>query len=233
MKKLLAAVILVLFCSPLVAQRKSVYIHGYTRRDGTYVAPHYRSAPGTKTFSSSPNSYAPSRPSVGTDLRSFDDPPPAPSNPSISTSTRTGNYIVPSRPKVPKSSGIRSHTSSTKTYRTKPHRSAPRILIGHSSGMSSHRATAHVYVPRRTTHQPWHHYDSSRSYRRAQEYLKRSEAAKRRFMQQTGYPHGRLGYIIDHVIPLACGGPDEPSNMQWQTIEEAKRKDAVERRDCS
>src|ERR1051325_7250028 len=25
---------------------KSVYVHGYTRADGTYVAPHYRSAPG-------------------------------------------------------------------------------------------------------------------------------------------------------------------------------------------
>jgi len=30
------------------------------------------------------------------------------------------------------------------------------------------------------------------------------------------------GYVIDHVIPLACGGEDAPSNMQWQTAAEAR-----------
>lgn len=40
-------------------------------------------------------------------------------------------------------------------------------------------------------------------------------------------------YIIDHVIPLACGGLDDASNMQWQTKEEAKAKDKWERNDCS
>jgi hypothetical protein len=37
-------------------------------------------------------------------------------------------------------------------------------------------------------------------------------------MRQTGYKDGRSGYIIDYVNPLACGGADDPSNMQWQTI---------------
>lgn len=40
------------------------------------------------------------------------------------------------------------------------------------------------------------------------------------------------GYVIDHVIALACGGPDDPSNMQWQTIEEGKAKDRWERIGC-
>lgn len=44
------------------------------------------------------------------------------------------------------------------------------------------------------------------------------------FMNQTGYPQGRSGYVIGYVVPLECGGKDEPSNMQWQTIEEAKAK---------
>lgn len=61
---------------------------------------------------------------------------------------------------------------------------------------------------------------------------KRSTLARKQFMQQTGYPHGRPGYVIDHVIPLACGGPDTPQNMQWQTRAEAKAKDKWERRDC-
>jgi hypothetical protein len=58
--------------------------------------------------------------------------------------------------------------------------------------------------------------------------IKRSEEAKREFMRQTGYPHGRPGYVIDHIIPLKRGGADSPSNMQWQTIAEAKAKDKWE-----
>jgi hypothetical protein len=37
---------------------------------------------------------------------------------------------------------------------------------------------------------------------------------------------------VDHVKPLACGGIDLPSNMQWQTKDEAKAKDKIERASC-
>jgi len=63
--------------------------------------------------------------------------------------------------------------------------------------------------------------------------IKRSEAAKQAFERQTGHPNGWEGHVVDHIIPLACGGADEPSNMQWQTTEEAKAKDKVERKGCS
>lgn len=62
--------------------------------------------------------------------------------------------------------------------------------------------------------------------------IKRSEAAQREFERQTGYPHGRKGYVVDHIKPLACGGADDPSNMQWQTIAEGKAKDKWERKGC-
>jgi hypothetical protein len=62
--------------------------------------------------------------------------------------------------------------------------------------------------------------------------IARSEAAKHEFEAQTGYPHGRRGYVVDHIIPLACGGLDVPSNMQWQTIAAAKAKDKSERAGC-
>jgi hypothetical protein len=41
------------------------------------------------------------------------------------------------------------------------------------------------------------------------------------------------GYVKDHVVPLACGGPDAPSNMQWQTVREAKAKDKWETKGCA
>jgi hypothetical protein len=68
--------------------------------------------------------------------------------------------------------------------------------------------------------------------------IPRSSAAKAEFERAspcpaTGEPRGACpGYVIDHIKPLCAGGPDNPSNMQWQTIEAAKLKDRDERRQC-
>jgi hypothetical protein len=59
--------------------------------------------------------------------------------------------------------------------------------------------------------------------------IARSEAARHAFARQTGYPNGRPGYVVDHIVPLTCGGADRPSNMQWQTVAAAKLKDKTER----
>ena len=40
------------------------------------------------------------------------------------------------------------------------------------------------------------------------------------------------GYVVDHPWPLCAGGPDEPSNMRWQSIADSYRKDALERAAC-
>ena len=36
------------------------------------------------------------------------------------------------------------------------------------------------------------------------------------------------GWVVDHMLPLSCGGADLPSNMQWQTKEAALQKDRLE-----
>lgn len=66
----------------------------------------------------------------------------------------------------------------------------------------------------------------------------RSQKAKSIFKHHhacpsTGKTKGSCpGFIIDHVRPLACGGLDDPSNMQWQTKADAKAKDKWERKYC-
>ena len=63
--------------------------------------------------------------------------------------------------------------------------------------------------------------------------VQRSHAAKSAFCRATGFPDcHRPGYVVDHVIPLACGGADAPANMQWQTIADGTAKDRWERKGC-
>lgn len=56
----------------------------------------------------------------------------------------------------------------------------------------------------------------------------RGDTARIQFMKQTGYPHGRPGWIVDHIFALCKGGKDSPDNMQWQTVADAKKKDRIE-----
>jgi hypothetical protein len=131
------------------SKSKPVHVRGYTRKDGTYVAPYDRNLPGTADRSASV------------------------------TTTSTHPYR-------------RDYMADGFT----PHGSVTRDKHGR---------------------------------------IKRSRAARAEFMRShpcpaTGKTGGRCpGYIVDHVHALECGGPDAPSNMQWQTSADAKAKDKLER----
>ena len=66
----------------------------------------------------------------------------------------------------------------------------------------------------------------------------RSAAQVRAFKKLSTCPAGVYlarrcpGYVVDHVVPLCAGGADHPSNMQWQTVAQAKLKDVTERAQC-
>jgi hypothetical protein len=103
------------------------------------------------------------------------------------------------------------------------------FVILASPGFAQHHSSGHHSSGTRThsSSRASSHSSKSRHGR-----IHRSRAVKDEFLRQSGYPHGRKGYVVDHIVPLACGGADSPSNMQWQTKADAKAKDKVERQGC-
>lgn len=67
----------------------------------------------------------------------------------------------------------------------------------------------------------------------------RSASAKSKFKREnpcpsTGRSSGSCpGYQIDHRQPLAAGGSDHKSNMQWLSVDDHKAKTKYERHTCT
>lgn len=70
--------------------------------------------------------------------------------------------------------------------------------------------------------------------RDSHEDIKRDPEQRAKFMRthpcpSTGKTSGACpGYLVDHVQALKHGGRDDPSNMQWQSAQQAKAKDKWE-----
>lgn len=143
---------------------------------------------------------------------------------------KDGTYV---KPYDRNASGQGSSTSSTYTPPAYNYSSEPRSQTYTAPAATSYSAPkkTYSYYPIGSAYgQSYSSYTLS-SYKGARDShgrIVRSESAKRAFMKQTGYPHGRPGYVVDHIIPLKRGGADAPSNMQWQTIAEGKAKDKWE-----
>lgn len=58
----------------------------------------------------------------------------------------------------------------------------------------------------------------------------RSPARRALFVRLTGGP--RPGMVINHLVPLRCGGCDLPSNMEWMSVADWKARTGPERYDC-
>lgn len=136
----------------------------------------------------------------------------------VRTYTRKDGTVVQAHNRAAPGTGNRSSSSSNG---------------GRSSSASNTTVyTAPVYTPSTTTRARTVSPERDDNGR-----IKRSASAKYAFMLShpcpfTGSTSKCPGYVIDHIKPLACGGADEPSNMQWQTVEAAKAKDKWERKGC-
>ena len=128
--------------------------------------------------------------------------------------SRNGNYGTRTRNYGGRTNAF--HTPRVRTYRPPGPSSlhAPRATTTHTYALP-HSARVHAPGERNTRGR-----------------LERSSAAKSAFERQTGHAGGWQGHVVDHVVPLACGGADAPSNMQWQTTADGKAKDRVESRGC-
>lgn len=70
---------------------------------------------------------------------------------------------------------------------------------------------------------------NSKTAKKTGEAYSQASAAKAQFMRESGYRNGRTGYVVAYRKPLACGGTEDISNMEWLTTAEAKAKDKAER----
>lgn len=144
------------------------------------------------------------------------------------------SYSRGSRSSSGKSVHVRSYTRKNGTVV----RARSRSMSGSGSRASS--SSARVRAPRASssrfarTHAPRSTAACVSCTRNSRGRIKRSESAKHQFEKQhscpsTGKSSGACpGYVVDHVQALKHGGRDEPSNMQWQTVQDAKAKDHVE-----
>jgi 5-methylcytosine-specific restriction endonuclease McrA len=105
---------------------------------------------------------------------------------------------------------------------------------GHSQSRGD-RSSHQSYSKSRSGKTKVHKKSNSRAGKRDRKsHIRRSSKAKAAFMRShpcpsTGKTHGACpGYVVDHITPLKRGGADRPSNMQWQTVREAKAKDKWE-----
>lgn len=220
---------------------KTVPVHGYTRSNGTTVTAHFRSPPGLGGGGYSAPAYAsPGAYSSGGGYSfgsSYSGGSSHSSGGALSAARAVVSAVVFQRSPAEKEAIERRVVA---VHSKRAHEGCPisqyelglRHLEGR--GVEQNEAQARKWLvasAQQGNNQAYaklKNHDFAGVARDADGRIERSSSARAEFMRLSGYPKGRPGYVIDHVVPLKRGGADSPSNMQWQTIEAAKEKDKWE-----
>jgi hypothetical protein len=190
------------------------HVDSYTRRDGTHVRAYNRRGPTGSADSggSSAGYYTGDAPPPNTDAHGWS------RDVDVSAATYPGMKREVTRIQI-------DEAPPAPTYVPQP------AYASNRSRATSFRPSPN---PRPITREGTHYKPAGIVERDSRGRIKRSESAKRDFQLRNPCPAtGRStgpcpGYVIDHIQPLKRGGADAPSNMQWQTVREAKEKDRWE-----
>ena len=160
------------------------------------------------------------------------------------------SYAAPKAPSIRKSSPPKPSSFSRDPFKPKRRDSSSPTAL-YPSRRKSSAGTFRVTTPRRASlrpariaplslspniryRKPAATYRIPRATTAQTEYYKsglpkhRSEAAKQEFLRQRGLRHVPRGYEVDHIVPLAAGGPDTPAHMQLLTKSAHGAKTAAE-----
>lgn len=148
-------------------------------------------------------------------------------------------FAVQAIPKSSPSRGKPKSSSSSKSVKVRTYqRKDGTIVQAHTRSAPGTARTKAKPAARRVAKRAMKSTPTPTAMRHGKGRINRSETAKRDFQRQHPCPSngksagGCRGYVIDHIRPLACGGVDAPTNMQWQTAAEGKAKDRWERTGC-
>src|ERR1700680_666126 len=187
------------------SESTSVYVQGYTRKDGTYVRGYYRAAPRE------------GQNMAGSNLRDGN----------IEIIQRPAPLIIGGYATAHLADGTRIAMRGLPLVRGRSFAftddkgrfvSLPLREVAWTDSGAHHRCAT-------CTRDAEGHIVRSEAAKREFEHMHPCPA--------TGVSGGSCpGYVIDHVTPLACGGEDAPNNMQWQTVADGKAKDEWERKAC-
>ena len=112
--------------------------------------------------------------------------------------------------------GVAGHSGGSH-YSGGSHSGGSHYSGGHSGGVRYSKATHSTHTTRSSASHAKRDPDERRAFQRGHP------------CPSTGRTSGACpGYVVDHVTALKRGGADRPSNMQWQTVQDAKAKDRVE-----
>lgn len=221
---------------------KSVPVRSYTRSDGTRVSAHFRSPPGLGGGGgySAPSYASPGAYSSGGSYSlgsSYSGGRSHSSSGELPAARAVVSAVVFQRSPAEKEA-IERRTIAFHQKRAQEGSASAQYELGlrhlEGRGVEKDEAQARKWLSasaeqgNNQAYAKLKNHDFAGVERDADGQIARSSSARAEFMRLSSYPKGRPGYVVDHVVSLKRGGADSPSNMQWQTIAEARAKDKWE-----